>query len=164
MIPMHSYIFRQTIIPSDIRAIEDIVRSSGFFSAAEIKIACELAEDRLNHGQESSYHFLFIEENRKVSGYTCYGPIPATAGSFDLYWIAVAPPLRGQGVGKILMQRTEQIILSGGGKRVYAETSSRAQYVPTQLFYESCDYMPEAVLTDFYGDDDSKIIYSKILK
>jgi ribosomal protein S18 acetylase RimI-like enzyme len=161
---MKSYIFRHEIMPSDIQAIENIVQSSGFFSADEIGIACELAADRLDLGEKSSYRFLFIEENGKVAGYTCYGLIPATTGSYDLYWIAVSPELRKRGLGRILLQKTEEMISMNGGRRIYAETSSRAQYVPTQLFYEGCDYIPEAILTDFYAEGDSKIIYSKVLK
>ncbi len=149
---------------SDLKAIEDIVRSSGFFSEQEIAIACELADDRLTHGSQSSYQFLFLEIRETVVGYTCYGLIPATAGSYDLYWIAVAQRQRGKGLGKILMQKTEAHVLSQGGRSIYVETSSRPQYIPTQRFYEHCDYFPEAVLKDFYAEGDSKIIYSKRLK
>ncbi len=160
---MHPYIFRDHIIPTDVAVIEHIVRSTGFFSAEEIDIACELARDRLDHGGLSSYQFLFIEDQGKVVGYTCYGLIPATQSSYDLYWIALSENVRRKGLGRILLQKTEEMISGAGGRRVYAETSSRAQYVPTQLFYEGCDYLPEAVLTDFYAEGDSKIIYSKIL-
>jgi len=160
---MHPYIFRERIVPSDLEAIEEIVRSSGFFSPQEIEIACELAQDRLEHGDQSSYQFLFLEDQGRVAGYTCYGLIPATAGSYDLYWIAVAQNERGKGLGKILMRKTEVEILARGGRSVYVETSSRAQYLPTQRFYEHCNYFPEAVLKDFYAIGDSKIIYSKSL-
>jgi len=161
---MHPYIFREHILPSDVQAIEEIVRSSGFFSDEEIGIACELAQDRLDHGQQSSYQFLFLEDQGKVAAYTCYGLIPATTGSYDLYWIAVHENARRKGLGKILLQKTEEQIITHGGRAVYAETSSRSQYVPTQLFYERCSYFPEAVLNDFYAIGDSKIIYSKMLK
>lgn len=161
---MHPYLFRDHIVPSDVAAIENIVRSTGFFSTEEIDIACELARDRLDHPELSSYRFLFLEDAGQLVGYTCYGLIPATQSSYDLYWIALADKMRHKGLGQILLQKTEEMIAGIGGRRIYAETSSRAQYVPTQLFYERCDYLPEAVLTDFYAEGDSKIIYSKILK
>jgi GNAT superfamily N-acetyltransferase len=142
----------------------NIVQSSGFFSAAEIELACELAADKLEHGWQSSYQFLFAQDSGQVVGYTCYGLIPATAGSYDLYWIAVSEAMRGRGLGKILLQKTESLISCVGGRHVYAETSSRAQYTPTHRFYETCGYIVEAVLKDFYAPDDSKIIYSKVLK
>lgn len=160
---MNSIIYRQEILPSDLNVIENIVRSSGFFSPAEIELACELAADRLEHGQQSSYQFLFAQDSEQVVGYTCYGLIPATAGSYDLYWIAISEASRGCGLGKILLQKTEELISNMGGKHVYAETSSRAQYVPTHRFYENCGYISEAVLKDFYAPGDSKIIYSKTL-
>jgi len=161
---MDTITYRQNIKPSDLGAILNIVEGSGFFSAAEIDLARELAEDRLDHGQQSSYQFLFAEDSGQVVGYTCYGLIPATAGSYDLYWIAVSDAMRGRGLGKILLQKTEALIRGMGGKQLYAETSSRDQYAPTQRFYESCHYIPEAILMDFYASGDSKIIYSKVLK
>jgi GNAT superfamily N-acetyltransferase len=160
---MH-FIYRQEIVSSDLNAIEDIVRSSDFFSSAEIALACELAADKLEYGHQSSYQFLFVQHSGQVVGYTCYGLIPATAGSYDLYWIAVSETMRGGGLGKILLQKTEELIRNNGGLHIYAETSSRSQYAPTHHFYESCGYILEAILKDFYTPGDSKIIYSKALK
>jgi N-acetylglutamate synthase-like GNAT family acetyltransferase len=164
MILMNPIIYRQEIEPSDLGAILTIVQSSGFFSAAEVELACELAADRLEHGKQSSYQFLFAENREQVIGYTCYGLIPATAASFDLYWIAIFEATRGRSVGKNLLQKTEELISDIGGKHVYAETSSRSQYTPTHRFYEKSGYISEAVLKDFYAPGDSKIIYSKVLK
>ncbi|HOG81910.1 MAG TPA: GNAT family N-acetyltransferase [Smithellaceae bacterium] len=159
-----SMLYRQEILSSDLGVILNIVQSSGFFSTAEVEMACELATDRLENGQQSSYQFLFAENDGEVVGYTCYGLIPATAASYDLYWIAVSETSRGKKMGKILLQKTEEIIRGMGGKRLYAETSSRAQYASTQKFYQNCGYIAEAVLKDFYTPGDSKIIYSKVLK
>jgi len=161
---MNTLIYRQKIEPSDLGAILNLVQGSGFFSAAEVELACELAADRLDRGEQSSYQFLFAEDDGRVIGYTCYGLIPATVASYDLYWIAVSEAIRGRGLGKALLEKTEELIRRDGGKHIYAETSSRAQYAPTQSFYERCGYAPEAFLRDFYSPGDSKIIYSKVLK
>jgi GNAT superfamily N-acetyltransferase len=162
---MITILYRQEIEPSDLGAILNIVQSSGFFSTAEVELACELASDRLENGSQSSYQFLFVEnDDGEVIGYTCYGLIPATVASYDLYWIAVSETSRGKKLGKLLLQKTEEIILGTGGERLYAETSSRAQYASTQRFYQNCGYVAEAVLKDFYSPGDSKIIYSKVLK
>jgi GNAT superfamily N-acetyltransferase len=162
---MINLLYRQEIEPSDLGAILNIVQSSGFFSTAEVELACELASDRLENGSQSSYQFLFVEnDDGEVIGYTCYGLIPATVASYDLYWIAVSETSRGKKLGKLLLQKTEEIILGTGGERLYAETSSRAQYASTQRFYQNCGYVAEAVLKDFYSPGDSKIIYSKVLK
>ena len=156
-------IYRQQIMAADPHAISRIVRSSGFFSAEEIALARELAEEKLDQGNASSYQFLFAEDEDSVIGYTCFGLIPATSGSYDLYWIAVDEKFRSQGLGKELMQKTQHIISGVGGRLIYAETSSRDQYKTTHGFYENCGYRQEAFLKDFYAPGDSKIIYVKTL-
>ena len=155
--------YRQHIKPSDLDAISRIIESSGFFSTAEIDLACELAKEKLSSGNASSYQFLFGEDGDLVWGYTCFGLIPATAASYDLYWIAVDDHLRARGLGNQLLRQTENIICKWGGKHIYAETSSRDQYQTTHRFYEGCGYIKEAFLEDFYAEGDGKIIYSKRL-
>ena len=155
--------YRQQIQPSDPGAISRIVQSSGYFSPEEIDLAGELAEEKLAQGNNCSYQFLFAEDKDSILGYTCYGLIPATCGSYDLYWIAVDEKSRSQGLGKELMQKTQHIIGDMGGRLIYVETSSRDQYKPTHSFYESCGYRQEAFLKDFYAAGDSKIIYVKTL-
>jgi len=161
---MKTFYFRDQIQPSDVEAIAGIVESSGFFSDEEIEIAIELAEDKLDNRENCSYQFLFVEDDERVVGYACYGLIPATDASYDIYWIVVSQDLRGYGLGKQLMAETERLIYEYGGRRVYAETSSREQYKPTHKFYESCGYHQAAFLENFYYEGDSKIIYVKVLK
>lgn len=159
----NNLIYRRQIKPADIEAIEKIVRSSGVFTSAEIEIALELPEEKLTKGTASSYEFLFAEDKKHILGYTCFGLIPMTSASYDIYWIAVDERLRGSGLGKKLMAKSEKIIKSLKGSRIYVETSSRAQYNQTHNFYESCSYHKEAILKDFYSAGDSKIIYLKEL-
>jgi ribosomal protein S18 acetylase RimI-like enzyme len=161
---MKTCTYRQHIQPSDIEVIAGIVESSGFFSDEEIEIAIQLAEEKMDQKEASSYRFLFAEDDHRVLGYTCYGLIPATSFSYDIYWIVVANDLQGQGLGKLLMAATEKLIGSSGVKQIYAETSSRDQYSPTRKFYESCGYRQEAFLKNFYSEGDGKIIYAKVLK
>jgi GNAT superfamily N-acetyltransferase len=161
---MNKFTFRQQIKPSDIEAIANIVESSGFFSDEEIEIAIQLAEEKLDQKDASSYRFLFAEDENRLLGYTCWGLVPATAFSYDIYWIVVSQDLRGQGLGTLLMTETERLIGLYGGRQIYAETSSRDQYKPTHKFYEMCGFKKEAFLKDFYAEGDSKIIYAKVLK
>ena len=110
---MIDVIYRQQIQPSDADAISAIVKSSGFFSAEEINIAVELAQEKLELAGDSSYHFLFAEKSNQVIGYTCWGPIPATKDSFDLYWIAVRKDLCGRGLGKALLSHLAALAIHG---------------------------------------------------
>jgi D-alanine-D-alanine ligase len=153
--------YREEVKPSDLGSVREIVCSSGFFSDAEVEIALELVNERLNKGIASGYHFMFAEHAGKVIGYTCFGPIAGTEASYDLYWVAVRDDFRGLGIGKKLLAKTEKGIAEMGGRRIYIETSSRERYELTRSFYKSCGYQEEALLKDFYAPGDAKIIYVK---
>jgi ribosomal protein S18 acetylase RimI-like enzyme len=155
--------WREEPRPSDIQIVRDIVVSSGFFSEAEIEVAVELVQERLNKGLPSGYHFIFAERKGDVIGYSCFGPIPCTVESYDVYWIALKNELRGEGLGQLILKRVENKIREMGGRRIYVETSSRDQYKPTQSFYTRCGYREEAVLKDFYSPGDHKVIFLKVV-
>jgi ribosomal protein S18 acetylase RimI-like enzyme len=155
--------FREDVRPSDPAAVRAIVTSSGFFHPAEIEIAVELVHERLNRDLASGYHFIFVEVGGEVAGYVCFGPIACTVASWDCFWIAVHERFRDKKLGSQLLARSERRIGELGGKRIYVETSSRAQYEPTRAFYERRAYVKEAVLEDFYAPGDGKVIYVKAL-
>jgi len=156
-------LYRESIRYSDLDAVRDIVRSTGYFSEEEIDVACELVSERLLRGEKSGYHFLFVECSGQVTAYSCFGRIPGTACSYDLYWIAVRNDCRGQGIGKQLLEKTEKRVDQMGGCRIYIETSSRILYEPTRQFYLRCGYKTAAILDDFYAPGDHKIVYLKTL-
>ncbi len=156
--------FRDHALPSDVEAVRSMVGATGFFSPEEVLIAVELLQENLARGSDSGYHFLFCEDGEAgMIGYTCFGPIPGTKASFDLYWIVVDARFQGRGIGQVLLGRTEDIIAVMGGSRIYVETSSRELYAPTRKFYSRSGYAQEAVLRDFYAPGDSKLIYVKVL-
>ena len=138
-------------------------KGSGFFNQEEQEVGVSLVSERLQQGESSGYFFQFAQQNNHVQGYTCFGPIPGTQTSYDLYWIAVDNNLRGHGIGKNLLIQTEAEIAKRGGTRVYIETSSTNLYLPTCSFYEKNGYYLEAQLKDYYAPGDNKLLYTKIL-
>lgn len=143
--------------------VRDIVSSTGLFRPDEIRIAVELVEERVRIGPTSGYHFIFAEREGRVLGYSCYGPVPLTLQSYDLYWIAVRKEVQGKGIGRMLLEKSEAAIAKVGGRRVYIETSSKAIYLGTRRFYERNGYRAEATLREFYSPGDHKVIYVKAL-
>ncbi len=148
---------------SDLHAIAELVRSARLFSACEQEVAVELLRESLARGKASGYEFLFLDRDGQVIGYSCFGPVPCTVGSFDLYWIAVAPRYQRHGFGKELLRCTEEAVSARQGRRLYAETSSRPGYRRTREFYQRAGYELAATLPDFYGRGDAKIIFVKHL-
>lgn len=154
---------RTEVLPEDLNAVRRLVQSTGVFHDFEVDIAVELVEERLRRGEASGYHFIFAENQSGLAGYTCWGPIACTQGSYDIFWIAVDPGLQGRGLGKLLMQATESRIGHVGGRRIYLETSGRPDYLPTRRFYDRCGYEVIATLPDFYAAGDDKVILVKVL-
>ena len=158
---MEAYTFREQPLVSDIQSIALILATSGFFNSEEQRVGVSLLQERLEQGESCEYFFQFADVASCVRGYTCFGPIPGTKCSYDLYWIAVDTTYRGQGLGTLLLQQSEQEIERRGGRRIYIETSSSELYVPTRSFYVRNGYTLEAELKDYYGPSDSKLIYVK---
>jgi len=155
--------FRWALRRDDAARIGRLVAATGFFSVEEERIAIELAEERFAKGVASGYEFVTADCRGELVGYACYGPIPGTKSSHDLYWIVVHPALQGRGLGRRLMQLAEYAVANAGGTRIYVDTSSRAQYAPTRAFYERTGYTQAALLEDFYAPGDGKVIYVKAL-
>jgi ribosomal protein S18 acetylase RimI-like enzyme len=154
-------ILRTDIKADDPQAIERIVSSTGFFRPDEIKVAVELAEERLEKGIESGYEFVFAEIDNQVVAYTCFGLIPCSLISYDLYWIATNKDFQGRGLGKLLLQKAEEMVLRMGGKSIYIETSGKDLYAPTQGFYLRNGYLLKVRMDDFYEEGDDKLVYVK---
>jgi D-alanine-D-alanine ligase len=153
--------FRTELVPDDRGRIRAMVESTGVFNAVELDTAVELADERLEEGPASGYHFVFAELDGRVVGYACYGPIALTVGSYDLYWIAVDKSAQGLGLGRKIMDKVAEIIRAEGGRNIYIETSTRPHYEATRTFYERCGCPLVATLDDFYAPGDGKAIYCK---
>ena len=129
--------FRYEVVPEDRQRVRAIVESTGFFHPYEVDVAVELVDERLAKGPASGYHFAFLQRGGVACGYVCYGQIACTMGSYDLFWIAVHNDYRGQGFGRLLLREAERLVSAAGGRRIYIETSDRAQYRPTRSFYDA---------------------------
>ena len=161
--PLSGMTLRTAVKRSDSGIVRDIVASTGFFRPDEMSIAVELVEERLRIGLASGYHFIFAEIGGEVLGYSCYGPVPLTLNSYDVYWMAVRKESQGRGIGNILLARSEAAIGELGGRRIYIETSSQGKYRRTRRFYERLGYRSEAKLREYYAPGDHKVIYVKSL-
>jgi ribosomal protein S18 acetylase RimI-like enzyme len=156
-------IWKQDIRAEDLNPLANLVAGAGVFTAEEITVAAELAEARLLQGDASGYQFILAFADGLLAGYSCFGRIPLTEASYDLYWIVVGAACRNQGVATALLARTENRIHESGGRHLYAETSSRDIYTPAQSFYLANGFAQMAHFPDFYREGDGKLVYGKKL-
>lgn len=154
---------RSEVCSDDCQAVERIVSATEMFSVDETQIAVELVSERLAKGDASGYHFFILEDRQGWAGYVCYGLIPCTTTSYDLYWIVVDPARHRQGLGRFLVQQAERAAQLLGGKAMYIDTSGQEKYAPTRQFYERCGYELAATLPGFYAIGDAKCIYRRWL-
>ena len=142
--------------PSHRPRIEEIVRATGVFSDDEVAVALELFDSG-----DADYEFVGAFSGDVLVGYACFGAIPATDRSFDLYWIAVHPDAQGSGAGGALMSEIERVLVQRSARMVVIETSSRADYAPTRRFYHKRGYLESARLRDFYAPGDDRVVLTK---
>lgn len=155
---------RRIVNAGDAAHVRHISGTSGYFRDDEVEVAVELVEEAYQRGSSSGYHFIFAESGSLVAGYCCFGPIPCTIGSFDLYWIAVDRQYRHRGIGRIMLREAEDSVRSMGGRMIYIETSSLPLYEDTRSFYLRNGYIEVSRLTDFYSPGDHKLTYVKKLE
>lgn len=144
--------------------IMKIVGTTPEFKPSDVVVAEELIDSYLHDPRGAGYHILIAEVDKIVAGYICYGPTPLTEGTWDIYWIAVAPEKQSQGIGSALMQSAEGKIKEAQGRLVIIETSSTPGYEKTRRFYLGHGYELIARLPDFYAPGDDKLLLQKRLR
>lgn len=158
-----SSVVLREIGPGDRRDLARLVDSIAVFSDAEKTVALEVLDSYLTDPGKD-YHALGAFTPRgDLLGYACYGPTPCTAGTWDLYWIAVSSEARGRGTGTLLMEEIERRLVLNDARLLVIETSSRADYAPTRAFYAQCGYAAVARVPDFYDAGDDRVIFVRTL-
>lgn len=146
---------------TDIEPVLSIVKSTGFFRDNEHQIAFEVLEEAANDGPECTYQSYVALYGSQIAGWVCFGLTPCTIGTFDIYWIAVAPSMQGKKIGSKLLSFAQQHIVDQNGRLAVIETSGSELYSPTQHFYETNGYYLAARIKDFYAPADDKLIFIK---
>ncbi|MBN1366319.1 MAG: GNAT family N-acetyltransferase [Dehalococcoidales bacterium] len=148
---------------SDKAVIMDILRATVEFNLEEVDTAEQLIDRYLTEGTSSGYHLLVAKAGSEVSGYICYGPRPLTESTWDVYWMAVNPKNKGQGIGTSLLKVAERNIKKQKGLIILIETSSIGSYELTRKFYLNAGYKIISRIPDFYSLGDGLVVFHKRL-
>jgi len=150
------------ITPPDREGILRLLRAARVFRDDELPVAAELVDTFLERGPASGYEAYCRDVGTiRPAGFICFGPVPLTERSFDLYWLAVDPRAGRRGLGTELVKYSETAVAHRGGGSLYIETSSTPLYKTARTFYEKRGFVREALLRDFYRPGDHKIIFVK---
>jgi GNAT superfamily N-acetyltransferase len=140
-----------------------ILESSGAFRPEEVAVGLELVDETLDPGPSTDYRWSVAEVDGRVVGFACFGPVPMTEGTFDLYWIAVEPESQGTGVASRLDGAVTEAVRGLGGRWLLAETSSTPPYAPARDFYARRGYRLIGKVEDYYRAGDDRLIFGKRL-
>ncbi|MSP61112.1 MAG: GNAT family N-acetyltransferase [Myxococcales bacterium] len=148
--------------PGDRASLHDLITRDGLFPPGEVQCALELIDGALA-SPDGDYWVRVADLEGRVAGYICFGSTPMTDRTWDLYWIATHPGLRGRGVGSALVLAMEGELRVGGARCVRVETSHQEDYGAAHRFYLRHDYPEVARFRDFYKPGDDLIILLKQL-
>lgn len=156
--------FRDFVIrawqPSDRQAAAEVIRSV----LAEYGIGWEPdGADRDVYEVETAYvqvggAFWVVEQQAQIVGTAAFYPVNRGVGTVEIRKMYLLPQVRGQGLGRWLLQRLEQEIAAQGFREVWIETASVLK--EAVKLYESSGYLPATGIETERCD----LIYSKILR
>lgn len=146
----------------DREALIEIVNKTANLTGEEKNCATELLDIYFTNPLQKDYFFLTASDasNRPV-GYVCYGGRPLTDAVWDLYWILVSPGYRMKGVGRMLLERTEEVLKEKKARMLLAETSGLPSYEAARGFYLKTGFKEEARIREFYKPGDDLVVYIK---
>ena len=150
--------------PENRSRLAELLVETGAFHADEVDVALSLFDLAHRGGTGAldaplDYEFLgAFGDDERLLGYACFGPTPATDGTYDLYWLAVDPAVQGRGIGRALVRDVETKLSARGGRLLVVETSSRPDYETTRQFYTRSGYTEAARVRDFYAPADDRIL------
>ena len=140
--------------------IEAITRSTGLFREKEIPVALEVFDEAIGGAPGNTYTVLGAAFEDRLAGWICWGPTPCTAGTYDLYWMAVDPALQGTGIGTALLGEMERR-LERIARLIIIETAGRPEYAATRAFYQARGYSAVSRIPDFYAPGDDQVVFVK---
>lgn len=125
-------------------------------------------DDMLNgylDGSLDDHQWLVAEDpSGGVAGAAYYAPEPFGDRVWNLYFLAVQPSQHRTGIGHDLMTHVEHALREAGEKAarvLVVETSSTDPYRGARHFYEREGFDQEAIIREFYGPGDNKIVFWK---
>lgn len=151
-------------VPADTPMLLTLAEGTKVFKSHEIVALKEVLDDYHKANHENNHHCVTVEENGQILGFAYYAPAAMSDRTWYLYWIAVRIDIQAKGTGTRLMAYVEDDIQQKEGRLLLIETSSLPHYLPTRRFYEKLHYEKEAVIRDFYADEDDLVVFRKRLK
>lgn len=96
-------------------------------------------------------------------GWAYFAPDPYAEQVWNLWWIGVLPGHHGSGAASALLAHVEHAASQAGARVVVIETSDLDSTGRARNFYVKSGYRERGRIPDYYGQDESKVIFSRSL-
>ncbi len=90
-------------------------------------------------------------------------PEPMAEGIWNMRFIGVAPAARRTGLARALIGEIEAAVREAGARMLIIETSSQPAFASARALYLALAYEEEARLRDWYGPNDAKVVFRKLV-
>ncbi|MEL6109646.1 MAG: GNAT family N-acetyltransferase [Planctomycetota bacterium] len=143
---------------ADFDGLITIATSSGLFDPDQTDLLAAMLRS-----PEENEVWLTDEESGVPVGVAYMAPEKMTYGTWNLYWIAVAPDHQRQGRGKAILDEVQQRLIKEKQRVLLVETSGVEEFEYVRKFYEDNGFEAEARIRDFYDAGVDKIVFRKKL-
>ena len=144
-------------------SVEELVLASSLFKGEEVQDVLGVYEQFCSGGPDEGHQWVLYDGPDGPVGIAYFAPETLSNGVWNLYFIAVLPSSKGKGIGKQLVQYTEEQARSAGGRLLIVETSSLDEFEPTRAFYRRCGFEEAGRIRDYYSKGEAKVIFLKDL-
>lgn len=141
---------------TDFEGLIQLATSSGLFEPDQTDILA----DMLRSPDENDVWFTDERDGVPV-GVAYLAPEKMTYGTWNLYWIAVAPEFQRQGRGKALLNHVEGWLSDRGERILLVETAGVEEFDYVRKFYTDNGFETEARIRDFYEAGVDKVVFRK---
>ena len=153
----------QPSTPEDTPQLVEIARGTGMFRAIELQALLEVLDDYHALAPGHAHRAFTLRKDDEPAGLVYYAPAAMTDRTWYLWWIIVAKPWQGKGLGTALLRAAEDDIRARGGRLLLIETSSLPLYEPTRAFYLGQGYDQPCTIPDYYTDGDDLVVFARRL-
>ncbi len=153
----------ETPLAADSPEIVQLIADAGVFSDMDIDCVRELLEEYHQAPDHGGYTFLVYRspDDRRILGMICYGATPLTKGTYDLYWLSVAPQARRSGIARQLFAAMEEDLRALKARMLVIETAGTDGYYAARQFYLSQGAQRQCTIPDFYMPGEDMVMYVK---
>jgi ribosomal protein S18 acetylase RimI-like enzyme len=150
----------------DAEGIRALALDNGMFEPDDMESFDDALNGYLDGAWDGHTWVVAADDAGRLVGAAYVAPEPFGDRVWNLSFLAVGQGEHGRGIGSSLVTHVEQELRAQGESRarvLIVETSSGEDYEGARGFYASRGFHREAVIREFYGPAEDKVVFWKSL-